>query len=815
MRITRFLLVLIFTVAIVFVLDRKIGQLPPVGRFLDPFHGFWQNAEKKDDTVLLHKSIPLLKEAVSVRYDEHFIPHIFAKNEHDLYLAQGFVTAQNRLWQMEFQTLAAAGRVSEIIGKAAIKYDRTQRRKGMLFAANNAVRAMEANDTASALLQSYAEGVNAYINSLKYKDLPIEYKLLDYKPEKWTPLKTALLLKYMSEDLSGWDADLENTNALRLLGKETFDFLFPDYMEGIDPIIPEGTTWDFEPVEVQAPDDKEDYPFSYISKTIEKPNPRNGSNNWAVSANKTANENPILANDPHLGINLPSIWFTLQLHSPEVNVMGASLPGAPGIIVGFNENIAWGVTNATRDVRDWYHIEFRDKERLEYRFENRWLRTQRTIEEIKVRNGSTVYDTVIYTHHGPVVYDRTFPGNGDTKLARKNNFALKWTAHEESVELLTFHFLNRATNYDDYVNALQFFHNPGQNFAFASVDGNIALWIQGKYPAKWEGQGRFLMDGSDPLHEWQAYIPQEHNAHIRNPERGFVSSANQHPVDENYPYYVYDSNYEFYRNRRINSVLSENDSLTIKDIMRLQNDDYNLKAAEILPLLMENVALENISSREKEIFDLMKEWNFFNEIHMKAPSVFEVWWDRLYHTLWDEFESDTLALMKPTSWRTIQVLRDHPDHEFMDDQNTSHKETADDLILNAFTFAVDSVDRWATEKEKDFTWGNFKGTSAQHLLRQNAFSVENIQVGGNKNIVNANGSRHGVSWRMIVELGPQVRAWGVYPGGQSGNPGSRYYDNFIEKWAAGEYLELLFMRNMRDGEEHISFTQELHREVIQ
>lgn len=810
MRITRFLLVLIFTAAVVYVLDRKIGQLPPVGKFLDPFHGFWQNAERKDDTVFHHKSIPLLREFTSVRYDEHLIPHIFASNDHDLYLAQGFITAQHRLWQMEFQTHAAAGRISEIIGDAAITYDRTQRRKGMLFAANNAVRAMEANDTAATLMRAYTSGVNAYIQSLKYKDLPVEYKLLDYYPEEWSTLKTALLLKYMSADLSGWDADLENTNALRLFGRKTFDFLFPDYMDGIDPVIPEGTSWDFNPVEIQSPDDEQAYPGDYISTTLPKPDPHNGSNNWAIAARKTANGKPILANDPHLGLNLPSIWFTLQLHSPDVNVMGASLPGAPGIISGFNRHIAWGVTNATRDVRDWYSIDFRDHQRLEYRFDNRWLKTQRIVEEIKVRNGSTVYDTVIYTHHGPVVYDRNFPDKERPKIEKKLNYALKWTAHEESLELLTFHYLNRARNYHDYVNALQYFQNPAQNFAFASADGDIALWTQGKFPARWHEQGKFLMDGSNPLHEWQAYIPVKHNAHIRNPERGFVSSANQHPVDENYPYYVYDANYEFYRNRRINNILEQNDSITIEDMMRLQNDNYNLKAAEIMPLMMDKVDLANLNTRQKEIFDMMKGWNFFNEVSLHAPSVFEVWWDKLYHTLWDEFESDSIALMKPNSWRTIQILRGHPTHDFMNDQRTTYRETATDLIINAFTFAVDSVDRWSAERNMDFTWGNFKGTSTQHLLRQSAFSVEQIQVGGNRNIVNATSSRHGASWRLIVELGPQIRAWGIYPGGQSGNPGSRNYDNFIDRWAAGEYLELLFMNDMQDREENIIFTQELH-----
>jgi penicillin G amidase len=807
MRIIRFFFFLIFTTGIVVLLNLKMGQIPPIGKFLDPFEGFWQNAERKEAIINLQANLPLLLERVEVQYDENLIPHIFANNEHDLYFAQGYITAVHRLWQMDFQTRAAAGRISEIIGEQALNYDRGQRRKGMLFAANNAVKELEANDTLSAIVRAYSEGVNAYINSLHPGNFPVEYKLLDYSPEEWTPLKTALLLKYMAGDLSGWDADLENTNALKLFGRETFSFLFPDYFGDMDPVIPEGTDWDFEPTEVKAPGDHT--PTDYIPQTLDKPDPGNGSNNWALAAHKTANGKPILANDPHLGLNLPSIWYIMQLNAPGVNVMGATLPGSPAVISGFNENIAWGVTNATRDVRDWFKIEFRDEDRLEYKFENRWLRTQRVVEKINIRYGATFYDTVIYTHHGPVVYDRSFPTENRNQNNIKINFALRWTAHDPSQELMTFHLLNRSKNYNDYVHALSYYTSPAQNFAFAAKDGDIALWIQGKFPARWKEQGKFLMDGSNPLHEWQAFIPTSHNAHIKNPERGFISSANQYPVDTLYPYYVYDANYEFYRNRRINNILRDSVLFTVEDMMKLQNDNFNLKASMILPHMMENLDPSGFNQRQREIYDILKGWNFFNEVPLKAPSVFEVWWDNLYHTLWDEFTNDSIALMKPNSYRTIQILQEHPGHPFMNNQKTTYRETAKDLIRNSFVFAVDSVDRWSQVKNRDFIWGDFKATSTQHLLRIPAFSETNIQIGGHRNIVNATSSRHGASWRMVVELGDPVNAFGIFPGGQSGNPGSRYYNNMIEKWRLGEYIPLLFKSSAAGNNERIIYRQEL------
>src|SRR5690606_10842296 len=245
-------------------------------------------------------------------------------------------TAMHRLWQMEFQTHAAAGRVSEVIGEKAIDFDRLQRRKGMVFGAKNALASFNKNDTVKQAVEAYAEGVNSFINSLSYKDLPIEYKLLDYRPEGWNSLKSALLLKYMADDLSGSDSDLENTNAYHLLGAERFNFLFPDTLNNTDPIIPNDVKYNFQAVKIDTPDIF--IPNLPQSSSFTKTNPDNGSNNWVVGSNKTNTRKPILANDPHLGLNMPALWFVMQLTTPNVNVMGATLPGALGVIIGFNEN---------------------------------------------------------------------------------------------------------------------------------------------------------------------------------------------------------------------------------------------------------------------------------------------------------------------------------------------------------------------------------------------------------------------------------------------------------------------------------------------
>ena len=799
MKLLRFILVFLITIGLTIALNFKIGDIPPLGKFLDPYHGFWQNTEQEYYDQALN--IQGLQNKVTVHYDKYLIPHIIAENDHDLYLAQGYVTAMHRLWQMEFQTHAAAGRISEIIGEKALDFDRLQRRKGMIFGATNAQMAFNNNDTIKQAVEAYAEGVNQYINSLSYEDLPIEYKLLDYQPESWTTLKSALLLKYMADDLSGSDADLENTNAYHLLGPERFNFLFPDTLNNTDPVISNDVQYDFEPVVIDTPEIF--VPNLPQNSSFTKTNPDNGSNNWVVAGSKTNSGKPILANDPHLGLNLPSLWFVMQLTTPTLNVMGATLPGALGVIIGHNEDISWGVTNARRDVRDWYSIEFKNESKNEYLFDNKWLKTQKVAEEIKIRGEDSFFDTVVYTHYGPVVYDSSYSKSRDYY-----NFSLRWIAHDPSEEQYTFYLLNRSKDYNDFVEALKYYSSPAQNFAFASTEGDIAMWIQGKFPLKSPGQGKFLLDGSRLDQEWQGYIPFEHNAHVLNPERGFVSSANQFPVGKNYPYYVYDYNYEDYRNRRINRKLESMDNITPQDMMAMQQDNFNLKASESLPLMIDSLDINQMTSQQKELFSLLKNWDFYNETQSKAASVYEVWWENLYALIWDEFRNDTLALNAPDDNTTLHILKNFPNDEFIDIQATPEKETINQLITQSYFSAVDSIQSWVEANEKDFTWANFKGTQIQHLLRLESFSVQNIDIGGNKGIINAVSKSHGPSWRMVVSMEEDVKAWGIYPGGQSGNPGSEYYDNFVETWRKGEYIPLLFLKNASDTSE-IEFTHTL------
>ncbi len=800
LRIIKIILLLSINIGLIIVLNTKFGSIPPLGKLLDPFNGFWQNSEIKIADKFQTQLKGLTSQDAKVSYDSTLIPHIYAENDKDLYFLQGYVTAQMRLWQMEFQTHAAAGRLSEVIGKNknVLKYDRFQRRKGLTWAAENFLKKSLENQISKIQLNAFSKGVNAYIDKLSYKEYPLEYKLLDYKPESWTPLKSALLLKYMADMLSIGENDFEYTNALKQLGRKDFDYLFPDMLDLQDPIVNGTTKWDFDSVTIKKPEIN--YPLIEDSNTnlenasIETPDPDNGSNNWAIGPSKTKSGNPILCNDPHLGLNLPSIWFTIHLKSPEVNVMGASIPGAPNVIVGFNDSIAWGVTNAKRDVVDWYKITFKTGEKKEYLYDSTWHEVREKIEEIKVRGQRPYYDTVNYTHWGPIVYDESFTPNFD-----KNGYSMRWTAHDESEELLTFYYLNRANNYSDYLEAIKYFSAPAQNIVFASHNGNIALWVQGKFPNKWEEQGKFVMDGSKSEYKWEKYIPQKHNVYTKNPERGYVSSANQHPVDSLYPYYNFDSHYEYYRNRRINRVLDSLDNITVQDMMRLQNDNFNLMASESLPAFMEKINPDSLNSIQKSVFIELKKWNYFNDANEIGASYFEEWFNQVYKLTWDEFRSDTLSLKAPNKTNTIKLIIENPTYKLFDISDTPKKETADDIIKIAYQNAVEKVEEWKKETLKKPTWALYKATYLQHLSRISAFSKE-VKIGGNRGIVNATSKRHGASWRMVVELTPNgPEAWGIYPGGQMGSPGSKYYDNMIENWVKGNYIPLNLSFNPREN----------------
>ncbi len=800
MRIIPFLISSIVTVGVVVALNVPLpvgtAKTPCLGAFLSPQQGFWQNAEFADNDYNVALTFPNMEGKVQVYFDDRLVPHVYAEKENDAYFVQGYLHAKFRLWQMEFQTHAAAGRLSEIMGaKSAgtdfLKIDRFFRRLGMVYAAEKSLESLEADSTTKTELDAYTAGVNAYIAALKPNQFPIEYKLLNYQPEKWTNLKTQLFLKYMCFDLAGYDTDFEKTNVKSILSATDFEHLYPSTQDSLDPIIPRGTVFAKPAVIVNKPAVADSFhvrpTYSDSSNNILQPDKSNGSNNWAVSGSKTKSGAPILCNDPHLGLNLPSLWYEMQISTPTFNAYGVSFPGSPSIIIGFNDSIAWGLTNSERDVKDYYEIEFKDSAMQEYMYNGRWTATTFRDEIITVKDSGEVHEKIAMTVFGPVMYDRHYPDI----LKNGKYYALRWKAHDASNELLTFNRLNHAKNYVDYITAISTFQTPGQNFVFASKSGDIAIKQQGLFPAKWKGQGDILMPGTDSVFQWQGYIPVNENPKTFNPERGFVSSANQLPADETYPYYL-GGEPMIYRGIAINRKLNQMSSITVEDMQLLQTDNYNVFAEMARPVLLKYLNESNLPADEIKYLDQLKNWNLKSDFNETGPTIFQLWWDSLSHVMYkDELSKTDLPILWPDQSVLLEGLLKDSVYKFADDITTPAVETIADMVLLSWKAGVKEIKK--SDAEGRLAWGKFKDTGVRHLLKLPSFSRLHLPIGGGANIINATKSNHGPSWRMIVQLSAETEAYGVYPGGQSGNPGSKYYDGFIDDWAAGKYYPLLFV----------------------
>lgn len=809
MKFIKAILSLAVTAGLVYALDKPWGPAPALGPFLSPFTGLWQNGEKPVDPKSRQvRELDSLKGEVTIRFDDYGVPHIFAKNDFDLFYAQGYITAKDRLWQMDLQTRAAAGRLSEILGPATLSMDQQSRRLGMGYGAEANLKIAMSDPRSREALLGYTAGVNAYIRQLSPKDYPIEFKLLGYKPEAWKPINTMYMLEQMTLTLAGRSNEFAMTNALKKYGRETIAQLFPDYpMLQESPIIPSGTPWDFQrlPIPRPIPPMETGDSISFIKKSsnaLSERLPKEegiGSNNWAVGAEKSITGYPILANDPHLELSLPSIWYQVQLHSPDMNVCGVSLPGIPSVIIGFNQQVAWGVTNVDADVFDLYKIKFKNEYRNFYWHDNQWKPTHKREEIIYVKGQlKPVREQIIYTHHGPVT-----DSDGSSDIP---NLAIKWIGHEPGNSFITFYELNKAKTYDDYRKALSHYVGPAQNFIFADNEKNIAITVNGKLPLKYKEQGKFLLDGSSPSDDWNGWVPAEQNPFVKNPPRGFVSSANQSSADTTYPYYINWSFAPSERGIRINERLQAMTNANADSLRMLQNDNFSVLARTLLPRLLSILETRALTPRQKAARILLSNWDYQNAPESVAASIFETWFPLLGKAIWaDDFDTPGAPMEYPSRDRTLYLILKQPEAKWFDNLNTTEKETLPDLVYQSFNASLDTLTAHKGSMSPEWQWSKVKAAEIRHLSRSiKPFNAPPLTTGGGSSIVNAITKRKGPSWRMVVELGPTPRAYGIYPGGQSGNPGSPYYLNLLEKWEKGELNELIFLTSADQKIPHLA-----------
>jgi penicillin amidase len=559
--------------------------------------------------------------------------------------------------------------------------------------------------------------------------------------------------------------DLENTEIVQKLGERFFEKYYPSWNQRQKPIIREHEKISPRYSESTTTTNRK------FSTRLQQPDRANGSNNWAVHRSQTVAQKNLLANDPHLDLSLPSLWYELHIHLPERQIYGVSFPGIPGIVLGFNDEIAWGSTNVSHDVADWLSPVWKDSSSWTYFYEGKWHKADIEKEVIYVRDQDSVVLKIPKTKLGRI----PFPEK-DHDL---HGMAFYWAPLESQGSNLfkTFMEFNLAGSYSEFKNALKYFTFPAQNFVFADRDDTIALHVQGKLPSREIGQGFFVQD-SMTTKILSHSLAQEKLPREINPKRGYVGSANQHSTYPEFPY-EYRGYFDGFRGRTLDSLLRIDNPKTFEEMKKIQLSTFSLEAKEALPLLLEYLEIEASSSSDE--IQLLENWDYSYLRKSKAATLFSIWWNKFQERVFEHLELP----INPDSWRLIQIMDSNPNDTLFYMHPDSIERGLKNISTRAYREALDEY-----QKLDNKAWYAFKGTVIPHLGQIDAFSSRLLENGGTRNALNSVKKSHGPSWRMIVELGDTIRAEGVYPGGQSGNPGSPYYNNFVEDWEEGKYHPL-------------------------
>ncbi|NJB86227.1 penicillin amidase [Lewinella marina] len=769
--------------------------LPALGPLFNPGLGFWQNAGEGPRVRQLSFHLADPRARGEVHFDKRGVPHVIAGSLESASFLQGYVNAYDRMWQMDISTRATEGALAQVLGESMVPRDLAQIRKGFREMARRTVDTMRLEFPDDyRVLEAYADGINAYLDQLKSEDYPVEYKLLGHEPMRWSPYRTALLMKGMSSGLSGAYNDAEATRTLDRLGRRDFDALFPERFPRASPVVPNTEVNDrvsrfsfFPDLGFPAfgrktePASAPPTPDERLAYESFPPDPDNGSNNWAVAGRRSNTRAPILASDPHLALSYPSVWYEIQLTFPGCNARGVGLAGAPGLMMGFNDYVAWGETNVGHDVTDWYEIDWVNADRSAYRLDGQEVPTRFINDTLRLKGGGEQIVSVPWTVFGPV------PDTTGTYA----HMAMRWLAQDEPGRAVrphstagTFIRLMQARNYDDYVEALRGYVDPAQNFLFAARDGDIAIRPNGFFPLRRPEEGRFLRAGDSLKNAWRGPIPFEHRPVSYNPARGFASSANQVTTDAGYPYY-YLGRFEEYRGRYINRVLQRQPTMNQRRMKELQLDAYSLLAEELAPFLIARINRQSLNDEGRRLLRVLSEWDYRYSGDSRAPTLFDDWRERLYTLTFDELPRED-GLLRPEWWKLNDLLRDAPAHEIFDVASTpDFRETAAMLTQRAFDEILEELDG-----ELPATWAEHRDARIPHLGRIEGFGSPLITTPGARMTPRVVADGFGASWRMVIELGEKPRGWGALPGGASGNPGSEYYDNGFEEWAEGRYHEL-------------------------
>lgn len=793
-------------VALLWLGARGAGPLPPLGGLLDPARGAWATVQSAELPADASAVLPGLREAVEVRYDARGVPHIFANNMADLHRALGYVVARDRLLQLDLQTLAGAGRLTEVAGARALPLDRQARQLGLPAGAERRFAALDSSSASHRAVAEFAEGVNAWIDQLTPATLPVEYRLLGRRPPRWQPVNSLYLLARMNYVLSYNDDELVRARTAALVGDSAAQALFPPHAPLVEPIIPRSRrrqVWEAPRIpDPQRPDAhalQRVAALSALAAAFGPAPPRTeaggvlGSNNWAVAPERSATRHALLAGDPHLELTLPSIWYEVHLVVRDtLDVYGVTIPGAPGVLIGFNRDLAWTATNTGADVLDLYAEHVDDVAHPAHITVDGAARplTMRVERYLGPHGELLATDTVPWSHRGPM------------RRAGDTWYSVRWTANEVSDELEAFNRGARARTAAEFLRAFELYRAPAQNFLVADRHGTIAIRSNGRIPVRpGAGRGDAIQDGGSARADWTGDVPIASLPTAVAPAQGFLASANQEPNDpRDEPRYLGANWAASWRALRINQLLRTDTSVTVDDMRRWQTDPGTAYADVFVPAILDAVAAREragtASAAELEGARLLAQWDRRYTRENTRAVLFTSTMRRLEPLVWDELAAggaSGVPTPEPSTDVLAQLLR-QPQSAWWDIRETPRVEGRDDVLARALVEGLTQArEAYGPPEEPGWRWSAVRHAEIAHLLRLGPLGRHGLPVQGGPEALNPSSGRgsHGASWRMVVELGPEVRAQAIYPGGQSGNPVSSRYADRLPRWLDGQLDSLV------------------------
>jgi len=732
-------------------------------------------------TYFLRSSLPKTKGEISIQgisneveiiRDKLGIPHIFAQNEEDLFFACGYVHAQDRIWQMELSRRIGTGTLSEVFGDRTLEMDTQVRALGLKKAAEKDFENL--GPKMRELLASYCEGVNSYLK--RKKNLPPEFLILRYRPQPWTILD-CLLLKQNMAFILGYTmkSKLLRMELFKKFGKEKAQEIIHSYPDG-EVIIPS---------------------FDFEMKTSSLQGDISGSNNWVVDGILTQTGKPLLANDPHLKINsLPPVWYEIHFHCPEINVIGVSLPGVPGVIIGHNDYIAWGITNSYVDIQDLY-LEKLDAAQKKYFFNGEWRNLKVYEEEIRVKGRKNPQKIEVkWTHRGPII--------NPWIIQSDKPISLRWVIYEGGQAAECFYLINKAKNWDEFVKGVSLLDSPSQNFVYADIEGNIGYYLNGKIPIRKNHKGLLPVPGETDEYEWIGFLKEEEKPFSLNPPEHLIVTANNKIVSDDYPYFLGDEYIAPFRAQRIKELLLERKKHSINSFKEIQLDIHSSRAQLFLPLIKEATDLSN---EAKEAQDILKNWDG-KMSEGKGAALFHVFLQILEENTFKDELGESFPLFQEATdkkWARLLKIIDNPQSLWFDDTNTPEIETREDMLNLSLSQAYEWLKEKSGSPEK-WDWAKMHAIHFQHPLGQ-VWLLKFLNRGpypikGTEDTVNASfflfdkpyRTEYGVSYRQIIDLADMKNSVFVLPSGQSGHFLSRHYDDQIKLWLEGKYYPMLFHR---------------------